>query len=66
MRILLNGQPLDLPETITVAALLQHLGHGERRIAVEVNRRIVPRSAHVEHRLAPGDQVELVEAFGGG
>jgi sulfur carrier protein len=66
MRILLNGQPLDLPDAITVAGLLQHLGHGERRIAVEVNRQIVPRSAHARQQLAPGDQVELVEAFGGG
>ena len=66
MHILLNGAPLDLPCPMDVAALLRHLGLGEKRVAVEVNRAIVPRSRHGAHRLAEGDQVELVQAFGGG
>ena len=66
MRITLNGETRDLPGPTTVAGLLQALGMGERRVAVEVNREIVPRSAHGTHRLAEGDRVEVVTAFGGG
>jgi sulfur carrier protein len=49
-----------------VAALLAQTGHGERRVAVEVNREIVPRSRHGQHLLEDGDQVEIVQAIGGG
>jgi sulfur carrier protein len=66
MRILLNGQPLDLPHAMDVAALLAHLALGGKRVAVEVNRAIVPRSAHAGHMLCEGDAVELVQAMGGG
>jgi sulfur carrier protein len=66
MHILLNGDRLQLPAPLDVAALLQHLGLGERRVAVEVNRSIVPRSQHALHTLQDGDAVELVQALGGG
>jgi sulfur carrier protein len=66
MRIQLNGEPLDLPHPMHVAALLAHLGLGERRVAVEVNRSIVPRSRHEDCLLRDGDAVELVHALGGG
>jgi sulfur carrier protein len=66
MRIVLNGEPLDLPQALDLADLLQHLGLGERRLAVEVNRSIVPRSRHRGWMLQDGDTVELVQALGGG
>ena len=66
MRIELNGKPHDAGEHSTIAELLQQLGLGERRVAVEVNRAIVPRSQHASHRLAENDAVELVHAMGGG
>ncbi|MEJ5207236.1 MAG: sulfur carrier protein ThiS [Lysobacteraceae bacterium] len=66
MRIVLNGEPHALDGQISVAGLLAHLGFGERRVAVEVNREIVPRSRHDSHLLNDGDQVELVHAMGGG
>ncbi len=66
MHILLNGEPLDLPQAMDIATLLQHLGLGQKRVAVEVNRAIVPRSRHVGHALREGDAVELVQAMGGG
>jgi sulfur carrier protein len=66
MQILLNGEPLQLPGPIDVAGLLAHLNLGERRVAVEVNREIVPRSRHAGFALAEGDSVELVHAMGGG
>lgn len=66
MQIMLNGVAHQAPAQTTVAQLLQQLGHGERRVAVEVNREIVPRSQHASHVLHEGDQIELVQAMGGG
>lgn len=66
MQITLNGQPRECAPATTVAALLTEAGHGERRVAVEVNREIVPRSRHAQHLLQDGDQVEIVQAIGGG
>jgi sulfur carrier protein len=66
MHITLNGQPRDCAPGTTVAGLLEAAGYGGRRVAVEVNREIIPRSRHGEHRLAEGDQVEIVHAIGGG
>jgi sulfur carrier protein len=66
MRIALNGEPLDLPHPMDIAGLLAQLGLAEKRVAVEVNRVIVPRSQHAGHALREGDAVELVHALGGG
>lgn len=66
MRIQLNGDPLDLPDGETVAALLTRLELTGRRVAVELNLDIVPRSQHAETTLNDGDNVEVVHAIGGG
>ena len=66
MQIQLNGEPRTLDDAPTIAELLERSGYGARRVAVEVNRAIVPRSAHATHRVADGDRVEVVTAFGGG
>ncbi len=66
MDILLNGEPHALEAPCTVAQLLHRTGLAERRVAVEVNQAIVPRSRHDSHELAPGDRVEIVHAIGGG
>lgn len=66
IQIQLNGEARELPLGTTVAALIAQLGHAGRRVAVEVNREIVPKSRHAEHALANGDVVELVHALGGG
>ena len=66
MQITLNGSPRDCAPAATVAQLLEEAGYGGRRVAVEVNRDIVPRSQHATHQLAEGDQVEIVHAIGGG
>ena len=66
MQITLNGAPHATNNGATIADLLAELGHGERRVAVEVNRAIVPRGRHTTHVLQPGDTVELVQAMGGG
>jgi len=66
MYITLNGSPRDCASATTVAQLLQEAGYGGRRVAVEVNHQIVPRSQHTSYVLAEGDQVEIVHAIGGG
>ena len=54
------------PAASTVAQLLLHQGLAERRVAVEVNGAIVPRSAHASRQLQDDDRVEIVHALGGG
>lgn len=66
IQILLNGESRDVPPGTSVAGLVELLGHAGRRVAVEVNREIVPKSLHAERLLAEGDAVELVHALGGG
>jgi len=62
----LNGAPRDCAQGITIASLLEDSGYGNGRVAVEVNREIVPRSLHVKYVLNEGDRVEIVSAIGGG
>lgn len=60
-----NGDTLNLEGT-TVADLVAQLNLQGRRLAVEVNRDIVPKSEHGTFRLNEGDNVEIVHAIGGG
>jgi thiazole synthase len=64
--ITVNGEERSFPEPPTVAQLLRDLGHDRRKLAVEVNLQVVPAVRHEEHRLAPGDRVEIVTLVGGG
>jgi len=66
MEIRLNGASHRLAEDCTVAGLLEEAGFATRRVAVEVNGAIVPRSQHATHALHEGDAVEIVQALGGG
>ncbi|MBV1814112.1 MULTISPECIES: sulfur carrier protein ThiS [Pseudomonas] len=66
MHIQLNGESFELPDGATVAALLTRLELAGRRVAVELNLDIVPRSQHEATALSEGDQVEVVHAIGGG
>lgn len=66
MLIVLNGQTHKLTEVTFLGELLEQLGLNGKRLAVEVNFNIVPRSEHAEFRLSEGDQVEIVHAIGGG
>ncbi|MFI8462282.1 MULTISPECIES: sulfur carrier protein ThiS [Stutzerimonas] len=66
MQIQLNGEPYELPAGESVADLLVRLDLTGRRLAVELNRDIVPRSAHATTELREGDHVEVVHAIGGG
>jgi sulfur carrier protein len=66
MHITLNGDARDCAPGTTVSSLLDAAGYAGKRVAVEVNLEIVPRSVHAAHLLADGDRVEIVHAIGGG
>jgi sulfur carrier protein len=66
MQVTVNGEKQELEATVSVADLVVKLGLTGRRIAVEVNGEIVPRSLHAGHKLNAGDRVEVVHAIGGG
>lgn len=66
MEIILNGEPLNLPNDSTVQDLVDRLELNRQRLAVEVNLEIVSRGRYQEHRLQSGDKVEIVHAIGGG
>jgi sulfur carrier protein len=66
MQITLNGHPRDCGDHLTVTQLLHESGYAGRRVAVEVNLEIVPRSQHDGYVLREGDKVEIVQAIGGG
>ena len=66
MRATVNGEELELPEGLTVAALLLHLGVRAERVAVERNGAVVKKARHAEEPLAPGDVLEIVTFVGGG
>lgn len=61
-----NGEVRSVPEGSAVADLLAALGATGKRVAVERNGEIVPRSQHAGTRLAAGDRIEVVIAVGGG
>jgi sulfur carrier protein len=62
----INGEPRRVSAGLTVAALIEQLGYAGKRVAVERNGEIVPKSQHAETALAAGDQLEIVVAVGGG
>ncbi len=66
VNLLINGDPRSVPSDCTVAELIDTLGLETRRIAIAVNRDVVPRSAFTTHQLAADDRVEILEAVGGG
>ena len=66
MQIHVNGSPTHVAETCTLAVLIEGLDLTGRRLAVEVNEELVPRSRFAEHPLVPGDRVEIIHAVGGG
>ena len=66
MHIVINGSNREIPENLSAGALLQDLGLAGKRLALEINQEIVPRSSFDSRMLRPGDRVEIVQAIGGG
>ena len=66
MEVIINGEPRQLPDRLNAAGLIEHLGLSGKRLAMEVNLEIVPRSQLNELELKAGDRIEIVHAIGGG
>ena len=62
----INGASRQFPQAISVASLIEELGYTGKRIALECNGAIVPRSQFAQHMIADGDKLEVVVAVGGG
>jgi thiazole synthase len=66
LSVTINGEERTLSSPLTVAELLRQLGHESRRVAVEINREVVPAAEHGEHTLEGGEAIEIVTLVGGG
>ena len=66
MDLVVNGKPMDLPDGLTIEALLAHLRVPREFTAVALNREVTPRSRYGETVLRAGDRVEIVRPMGGG
>jgi len=66
MEINVNGEKRRVAAALSVAALLREMGLEGKRLAVERNGEIVPKSGHAATSLAEGDRIEIVVAVGGG
>ena len=66
MEIIVNGDRQNVPDGYTAAQLVESLSLGGRRIAMEVNQEIVPKSGYQTHQFQAGDRIEIVHAVGGG
>jgi sulfur carrier protein len=66
IEVRVNGERRAMQNGATVRTLIEELGFGQKRVAVEINLEVVPRSRHAEHLLADGDVIEVVSFVGGG
>jgi thiamine biosynthesis protein ThiS len=66
IKVSLNGEPRQVPEGLTLLALLEWLQLPADRVAVERNREIVPRGQWSETKIGEGDRLEVVQFVGGG
>lgn len=66
IEIILNGQPHQLNESISISNLLSQLELQNKRLAVELNNELIPKGQHATHYIKAGDKLEIVHAIGGG
>lgn len=66
MKIIINGETREIGGEATLADLVDSLDLSGRRIAIEVNEELVPRSTFADHPIREGDHIEIVHAIGGG
>lgn len=66
IELTINGEHQQLSSPLTLQQLKEQLQLAEKRIAIELNREIIPASLHSDTQLQNGDQVEIVHAIGGG
>ncbi|MDO6468261.1 sulfur carrier protein ThiS [Neptunomonas phycophila] len=66
MQFYVNGESKTLNDNACLVDLIESMGLVGKRIAIEVNQEIIPRSQHADYRIQENDQVEVVHAIGGG
>ena len=66
MKVKINGEPREIPDGFTVAALLDHLKMRSDRLAIERNLDILPRALWTETQVQPNDSFDIVHFVGGG
>lgn len=66
MKIRINGDEREVPEDLSVTALLAHLGMANDRVAIERNLDILPRNSWANTAVQPNDRFEIVHFVGGG
>ena len=66
MLVIVNGDETEINSDATIYSVLQQLCLTGAKLAIELNREIVPRSQHKNQLLVPGDKIEIVQAIGGG
>ncbi|HHT9120130.1 MAG TPA: sulfur carrier protein ThiS [Candidatus Hypogeohydataceae bacterium YC41] len=66
MQLIVNGERGDYPEGLTIQGLLTRLGIAQRPVAVEVNKKVVPKAEHTSRELTENDTLEIVTFVGGG
>ena len=66
MRLTVNGEEHDVPAATNLLGLIEHFGLEPRKVAIELNLEIVPRSIYSQTRLDEGDRLEIVHFVGGG
>lgn len=66
MKLLLNGEERDVADVSSIADLVSALGLDARKVAVERNLEIAPRSTYADTALVDGDRIEIVTFIGGG
>lgn len=66
VKIIVNGVEISLPKGSNIQDLITQLGYENKRIAIEINEAIIPKSKHLSHLLESLDRVEVINAVGGG
>ena len=66
VKIIVNGEEISLPKGSNIQDLITQLGYENKRIAIEINEAIIPKSKHLSHLLESFDRVEVINAVGGG
>ena len=66
MKIIVNGEEISIPEDSNIQDLVAELGYKNKRIAIEVNEAIIPKSKHQSYLLKSSDMVEVINAVGVG
>jgi thiamine biosynthesis protein ThiS len=66
MKLQINGEARDFTSPLSLTSLIEQLGMKQDRVAIELNRNIVPRDQWAETPLGEGDRLEIVQFVGGG